>query len=158
MKRKIEKLKADRLETFTGLEIVKEINQIVDTLREREINQWTPDQLSRSATKLSLLLVNLGQYVAEASLEANSSYAYRKFKFATEYKKIRQVLDNKVKDSELQAQENIQNEVAEEITAQYYADLLKTLYDDTSRLVMVIQSRLRQLNSESIRNNDKKIN
>jgi len=134
--------------------IVPKTEEIVEALNKKDIDQWSGDELSRAVVKLSLLLVNLGREVSEATLNANSAYMYRKFKFATEFKRIRQELELNIKDSEMTALQNIKKSKEEEITSQYNADVLRSFYDDVSRLVMSLQSRLKFLRDEKVNSKD----
>ncbi len=129
-------------------EVLVQINTIIQTLNNKDIDKWSGDELSRACVKLALLMSNLGEMVAMYTADSNSKYIYRKFKTAKEYKKLRGDINSKVKDSELQAVENTKEEYEQEIISSYLADLLKTKYDEINRLIMVIQSRLSYMKSE----------
>lgn len=137
------KLVADKL---SENEILKKIDSIVADLRDF----YTDDGniLSVKCVELSMLMVNLGEMVADYTSNANTKYIFRKFRLAQEYKILRQDINNKVKDSELTALENTTKEYEDEIVAQYIADILKTKYDDVDRIIRVVQSRVSYLKSE----------
>lgn len=131
-------------------EVLAQVLSIRDAIMKQGIEHFGGDALSRAASKLAVYLVNIGQMAADAALKSNYAYAYRKFRFATDYKGMRKIL-NSVKDAEMTAQEATQKEVIEEIEAQYEADVLKSFYQDIERLITVIQTRLRVLENERAR-------
>lgn len=130
------------------VEVVAEINRVLYTLKLKEVKDWDADELARAVSKLAMLNINLSEMVAEATLVANSSYAFRKFRFSKEYKALRREIDSKVKDSELEAQELISEDVEKELVTQYQADLLKGLYDSVDKFISVVQSRLKHYGNE----------
>jgi len=132
---------------------IDEILKIIEVFNSKKADEWNGDQLSRIAVRLSTLMVNLGREVAEATHEANSKYAFRKFSYAKDYKAIRQDIETKIKDAEIEATVLSIDNQREEVETQYRADLLKTLYDDCERLIMSVQSRLKYLQSERITSN-----
>ena len=139
-------IEGERIETENDCLI--QINQIIKALDGKDIGDWSGDELSRACVKLDILLINLGQLVSMYVADNNTKYVYRKFRTAGEYKKLRQDINSKVKDSELKAMENVEEEYKSELIAGYLADLLKTKYEDVSRLVMGIQSRLSYIKNE----------
>lgn len=142
---KFEKIKLDN-------EIVNQIIIIIDTLDDRKIEMWTGDELSRSGLQLSLLLVNLGEMVSSAELQANTAYIYRKWKGITEYKRLRQEFKT-IKDTDNATEEAISQEYEKQLEARYNADMLKSFYKSVNGVIMAIQSRLKQLQSEQINSN-----
>lgn len=146
---KIAKKKSEKLKEHN--EIVANIYEIFNNLGSKPINRWSLPELGRAAARLSIYMVNLSEIVAEASLLSNSSYAFRKFQYVKKFRSIRQEIDSKIKDSEMEAQEQVSGEVVDEILAQYDADMLKGLYDSTSRFVSIIQSWLRVAEGEKHR-------
>lgn len=132
-------------------EVVVRIMDIVDTLKKRKVSSWTGEQLSAAASELSILLVNLGQTVTGYSLEANSAYIYRKWKKSSEFKSLTGETDKMTmgRATELTNLFTIDDQI-EENTKRGLADTYKTLYDDVSRIVSVIQTRISFLKTEKI--------
>lgn len=105
-------------------------------------------EISRIIVKSAAYLARLGEVVAEKTKEANGAYAFRKFQKATEFKRIRGELDTTIGDADRESLIAVQELKDLEIQKQYEADTLKTLYDDTERLIMTLQSRLKHLAAE----------
>lgn len=100
-------------------------------------------EISRMIVKAAAYMSILGEEVAVATRESNASYAFRKFRTAQEFKRIRDEMDKSIGDAKEEALELVHEMKEVEIQKQYDADLLKTFYDDISRLIMTLQSRLK---------------
>ena len=136
---------------YKSNEIVREVFITLENFERREIAEWTGDELSRFITKLATLSVNLGLLVAEKTLMSNASYIYQKWKRAYEYKRIRRTVEKiSQKDADDQAMMDTVMEITQEAENRYIADVIKTLHEDISRLVMAIQSRIKVLEGEKI--------
>lgn len=127
------------------------VNKIIEDIKAGKYDDEDEVVISKIAYKLSVLMFGLGRYVAKYTTLANSAYIYRKFKSATEYKAIRgegekmtvRIMDSEV---ELRTEKYYENQ----IMAQYYADVIKTLYDECDRFVMVLLSRAKNVSREKI--------
>lgn len=128
-------------------EYVKEALEIREQLDTRKMGEWTGDELARVAMKLSILLTNIGQMTAEAARDMSQARVFYKLESAREFRKAREMGET-VRDAEARALEATQGGRKAEIDAKYQSDALKAVYSDLSRLVMVIQSRLKSLNNE----------
>lgn len=133
-------------EKLSENEVLKKVDAIIEDLRDFYVDDG--NILSLKCVELSVLMVNLGKMVADYTSNANAKYTYRKFRLAQEYKILRQDINSKVKDSELTALENTAKEYEDEIVSQYIADMLKTKYDDTDRIMRAVQSRVSYMKSE----------
>jgi len=131
--------------------IVAEILNIINVFKDADISEFTGDELSRAAVKLSVLLVNLGQEVSTAELTASSAYIYRKWKKAGVVTRLLKESNMKVTQVKETVENDMGAEAEQELIYRHIADILKSLYDDAERLVSVIQSRLRILTNEEIR-------
>ena len=141
--------KVETLETYrTKNTVIDELLQIKDYIQVTNLDNISPDKLSKIALKLSVLLINLGDMTAKATLKANLHYSYRKFSHARDYKQLRELMKTTVTDADQTAQHMNQKNITDEIQAQYEADLLKTFYDDIDRLVITIQSRMKLLDHQ----------
>jgi len=149
-----EELVNDAINSYAELKrknvVLTDIYKILTAFQKKPFKDWTLDQLSRAAGELSVYLVNLGDYLADAQLEANSAYIYRKLKHITEFKKLRGELDT-VKDAEFGADIETGAEYEEQLLSQHRADILKLLYENCNRLISVIQSRLKHYESERVK-------
>lgn len=143
--------KKNKRALFERSDVVREVQGVVDALKAKDIANWTGDELSRAATKLSMFLVNLGQMVTESELIANSAYMYRKWKRAGEFSRLSKKLDKGVTYVKEIIDKKVVEEVEQELESRYVADSLRALYDDAERLVSVIQTRLRVMSNEEIR-------
>jgi len=137
----------------TNKEIIEEIYKIRDKYFSTECTELQGVEISRDQLRLSTLLIYLGKIVSEATRDGNKAYAYRKFSQASKYRQLRKRLDSKVKDSEMDTILETQKEVEAELDGQYRADVIKTLYDDCSRMVISMQSRLNHLRDERFNSN-----
>lgn len=136
----INKIIADNL-------FIEQIDTIIVSFRNK-IKTLSPDQISRAALELSLLLCNLGDLVSVLTSNSNEAYSYRKFRQAWEFSKLKANMDLKGKDLENRSLTAIEFEYKQELINRFVADYFKTYYDDISRIIMVAQSRLRILQEE----------
>ena len=160
--KKPEELVGDAIIQYTEVkdknEILRGIYGILQAFDNKSFKDWTLDELSRAAGELSIYLVNLGDMLADAQLHANSSYIYRKLNYITEFKALRKNVDNlgkenTVKDAEFGADLETIPEYDQQLLTQHRADSLKLLYENCSRLISVIQSRLKHYESERVKLN-----
>lgn len=134
-------------------EIAGKVLEITNALYQRELGNWTPDQLSRAIASLAVLRVNLGQEMANAVAYYDISYTYRKMRYASEWKPTKAALNQELKRATIQ---DIDSEIMQEIAAEqeeelknkHYAERLRTLYDSTETLITAMQSRLGILKQE----------
>lgn len=130
-------------------EIIREIGKVIAALNAKEMELWHGNELSRAATKLSILLINLGQYASECRMRYNQTYTFRKFKTSQMYMEAQGSQGDRKALADQQTNELYNVEVFEN----FKAESISTLYKDIERLVTVIQSRIRQLISEQIQVN-----
>lgn len=130
------------------MKTVEQLTKFRDYVLERGEN-LTGEEISKSIVKSAAYMSILGDEVAQATREANISYAFRKFRTATEFKRIRIELDKTIGDAREMALEEVFDLKEQEIQKQYEADALKTFYDDISRLIMTMQSRLKVLDRQA---------
>jgi hypothetical protein len=123
---------------------IEQIDTIIMTFRNK-VKTLTPDEISRAALELSLLLCNLGDLVAVLTSNSNEAYSYRKFRQAWEFSKLKVNLSLKGKDLENKSLTGVEFEYKQELINRFVSDYFKTYYDDISRIIMVAQSRLRIL-------------
>jgi hypothetical protein len=144
----------EKIENFDFFnEIVLQIQEITSALKEKEIKDWTGDELSRALSKLAVLRVNLGEELSDATAKYDFSYLYRKIRFANEWKPTKKKLNetlNKatVADTESAVLEKIEEDQRKEVENKHYADKLKILYESTETLITALQSRLNVLKQE----------
>ena len=140
--KKPEELVSEAINSYAELRhknaVLSDIYQILDAFQKKPFRDWTLDQLSRAAGELSVYLVNLGDYLADAQLEANSAYIYRKLKYASDFKKLRKELET-VRDAEFGASIEETAEYELQLMTQHRADLLKLLYENCNRLISVTE-------------------
>jgi hypothetical protein len=144
----------EKIENFDFFnEIVLQVQEITSALKEKEIKDWTGDELSRALSKLAILRVNLGEELSDATAKYDFSYLYRKIRYANEWKPTKKKLNetlNKatVADTENAVLEKIEEDQRKEVENKHYADKLKILYDSTETLITALQSRLGVLKQE----------
>lgn len=126
---------------------IEQIDEIIMTFRSK-VKTLTPDQVSRAALELSLLMVNLGDLVAVITSNSNEAYAYRKFKMAWEFSKMKANMNLKGQDLENKTLASVELEYRQELIARFVADYFKCYQEDISRIVMTAQSRLKILQNE----------
>ena len=123
----------------------------LEKCKDEYTKERTPDELSRCATQMSVLLCRIGEIVAEMTSRANEAYTYRKFKFLWNFN----VLSNKmtIKERENIALDETFETYETELINRYLADMIKIKYDNYSRLINVLQTRLSVLKQERINSN-----
>lgn len=131
-------------------EICQQIGEVVVALNSKDLGGWTADELSRAGMKLSLLLLNLSNAAETAKMSYNLCYTFRKFKSASKYLEIQ---DGTNGDKNMICTKYVNEIYGREVEEEYKAGTLKLLYHDIERIVSMIQSRLRFLNSELINSN-----
>lgn len=127
-------------------EITTKIFEIRDKLAEKEVEAWTPDQLSRAMTTLALLNMSLGGMVMDLYSRWKDKEMQRKVGIAQlelDYAK-----SNPMTVARAKAQVNGVELYAQENEAEHDHRILQALYRDTESLISVLQSRLRQLGNE----------
>lgn len=134
-------------------EILKAVLDLIDGIRKRKFKDWDVDTLSRIAGELAMYLVNLGEMVADATLVANSAYIYRKWYYATEYRRLRDETDFKIEDVKMGADVSASEKYEQQLLSQHYADTLKALYENVERIISVIQSRMKHAESQRMETN-----
>jgi len=105
-----------------------------------------PVVLSEIAVHMAGYMVRVGSLLSKLSAGANESYVMRKWRYLGEFHKMEGVVDErkaKAMDSTIQEYEN-------ELINKYLYDIIKAYHDDFDRIVVVIQSRLKVLQSERI--------
>jgi len=144
-----EERRAEKRKFFERDEIITEIMKIRDALQAKGIDTWQPDELSRAAARLAILITNLGQMVSEQELNAEDADMYRKSKKA---RVIKDAVNEGETVSKAQEIAIIESKPWQEIKnqAHYMASSIKNLYRDTDRLISVIQTRLGYLKTERI--------
>lgn len=132
------------------VEVTKIMSYIDERLTERRYKELTGDILSRAATKLSILNINIGVKAAEATMQANMGYGYRKFQYASEWRATKEriaartgkVTNEDVKnDLELKNWKHFKQEMEEKLRA----DKLIALNQGIDSLLMAIGYRLKAL-------------
>jgi hypothetical protein len=136
-------------------EITKEIIRVTEALKNSELKNWSPDQLSRAVTTLALLRVNLGAELADASSYYDFAYLHRKIRYASEWKPTKELLNRTmakatVQDIDSAITEKISDVMSREIEIKHLADKLRVIYDSTETLITALQSRLGVLKQERI--------
>ncbi len=134
-------------------DISNKIKEITDALYQKELQNWSGDQISRAISSLAVLRVNLGIDMVNAVAYADMSYLSRKITYASEWKPTKEhltALANKVTVQDIESEVLIR--IAElqenELKAKHYAEQLRILYDSTETLIMALQSRLSFLKQE----------
>jgi len=130
-------------------EIIREIGKVIAALNAKDLSEWLGEDLSRAATKLSILLINLGQYASECRMRYNQTYTFRKFKTSQMYMEAQGSQGDRKALADQQTNELYNVEVFEN----FKSESIHTLYKDIERLVSVIQSRLKMLLSERYQEN-----
>lgn len=126
-------------------EVFDGIDKIVEYVKKN--HDTTPDMLSKAVVKLSVYLVNLGAIVSEAKSNANEAYTFRKYCEVWQYSKLKDTIKTS-KDCEKMSFDNVFEQYRTELINRYVADVLAAYYDDTSRMVMTLQTRLNILRDE----------
>ena len=131
-------------------ELLIAINGILKDVKSGKYSDEDEVVLSKIAYKLSVLMFGLGRYVARYTILSNSAYIYRKFSYATEFKRLKQEGGRLAKEIESDSELGIVDKYENQIKAQYFADVMKTLYDECDRFVMVLLSRAKNVSREKI--------
>lgn len=126
------------------------INKIVGDIKSGKYDDEDEVVVSKVAYKLSVLMFGLGRYVARYTTLSNSAYIYRKFSYASEFKKLKMEGGRLAKEIESDAEMNVSDKYENHIKAQYIADVMKTLYDECDRFVMVLLSRAKNVSKVKI--------
>ena len=121
-------------------ELLLAINKIISDIKSGKYDDEDEVVVSKVAYKLSVLMFGLGRYVARYTTLSNSAYIYRKFTYASEFKKLKLEGGRLAKEIESDAEINIGDKYENHIKAQYIADVMKTLYDECDRFIMVALS------------------
>lgn len=141
----------ERSELFASDPILREILQHKNTILTSPIDNLYGEELSSIASRLAVLLINLGQAVTDAELLANASYIYRKWVKSGVVRKLTEEFDKSITLAKETADTELKNELEAGLKARYKADLMRSIYQDTERLISVLQSRLRVLHNEEVR-------
>lgn len=129
---------------------IQEILEIREQFNSRKVSSWTGEELSRIAVRLSTLNSYLGELCAEATYIYNKAYIFRKFKYLSEFKRLRIETDKKIGEAENEALTTTKEDMENEAERQYQADLLKSLHDDIDNLIRQLQSRASELRVERV--------
>lgn len=124
--------------------IIQEITAIHKQFSEREMEEWTPDELSRQAGKLSTLLVNLGAM----SVKTKSISDFAEDSIGTDLAKtVVEAIANGEAVTRAEAKAKAESGEMKKAIAIYKhkANFIQQLYRDTERFVSVIQSRLKTM-------------
>lgn len=103
-----------------------------------------PVVLSELALRMSGYLIRVGSLVSKLASKSNDAYVIRKWRNLGEFHR----LSGTVTDRQAQASENTIEEQKQELVNKYLHDIVKAYYDDYDRIIVVIQSRLKVLQSE----------
>lgn len=105
-----------------------------------------PMVLSDIAIKMSINLIRVGSLVSKLGANSNDAYVIRKWRNLGEFHRM----SGTVADRQAKANENTIEEQRHELINKYIHDIVKAYYDDYDRIIMVLQSRLKVLQSERI--------
>lgn len=133
-------------------ELVKEVLDIVKTLREHDMGSLSGDTLSRLAVKLASYKASLGEYVAEAKKLAWDAEAEYYRKRAEVYQELRDSGKGSTDSEELKRLHSQEVFLAWN-KAKYNEALINTLHKDCHDLIDGIKSRLIHLQSEGKESN-----
>ena len=137
-------------------EVLKEIFkkypefEMLEICKNEYNRERTPDELSRCASQMGVLLCRVGEVVAEMTTRANEAYIYRKFKYLWNFNSLSGLT---AKERENIAMEQTLENYEIELVNRYIADLIKVKYEDYARFVNLIQTRLGVLKQERINSN-----
>jgi len=155
--KKPEEMYNESIETISAIEILGEVSgkikEITDALYNKDLQNWTGDQLSRAIASLAVLRVNLGVDLADAIAYYDMSYMYRKVRYANEWKPTKDALNKKLKratiqDIDSEIMEKLEDDLTEEQKKKHYSERMRILYDSTETLITALQSRLSILKAE----------
>ena len=108
-----------------------------------------PVELSRIMLEITGNLAGIGVLVAKLNSNSNESYSNRKKRLQAEYMKVSGTVD----DRKALAREITEVEHETELIDKYIYEVVRSFYNDCERLITVIQSRLKVLQSERISSN-----
>lgn len=149
----IEKCINDLLTLKDSNEVIKGIMEITGELNSKQMNAWSGDQLSRAGAKLSILLINLGQYSAECKMRHDSVKNYKRIQI----EKLYMASQGTQGDRRSKANMNAEVTAEKEVYAKYVKDAIESLYEDVKNLVTMFQSRLKMLISEDFATRNKEL-
>lgn len=147
-------------DSLKQINTIESINEIADKIREittalynKDLQNWTGDQISRALTSLAVLRVNLGIELADAIAHYDMSYMYRKVRYANEWKPTKDSLNKRlqratIQDIDSEIMEKLEDDLVEEQKRKHYSERMKVLYDSTETLITALQSRLSILKQE----------
>jgi len=144
-------LEAEMMELFGSVTkevlknpIIEQITAVHKQFAEREMEEWTPDELSREAGRLATLLVNLGAMTVKTKSIAD----FADESISTDLAKV--VVEaiaagEPVSRAEAKAKADSGDMKKAIAIYKHKANLMQQLYRDTERFVSVIQSRLKTM-------------
>ena len=142
MKAAKERIKAilKNIPEFADIELIRqdyETGEILDL-----------ERITNDAVRLSVLLIRIGSISVELMAKANYAYIYRKRRYIFEFTALTAVMHKYEKDAI--AGKKIVAEQEEEVISRFVADHFKTYYDDISRFISVLQTKIKTITSERI--------
>lgn len=153
----VEEIYNDSLNQINTIEVLTEvtgrIKEITTALYNKDLQNWTGDQISRAITSLAVLRVNLGIELADAIAHYDMSYMYRKVKYANEWKPTKDSLNKKltratIQDIDSEIMGKLEEDLVGEQQRKHYSERMRILYDATETLITALQSRLSILKQE----------
>ena len=128
-------------------EVIEKIREIRDALSTREVQDWTADQLHNAMTKLSIYRMNLGEFVADVE----ELYNVADDELSIQPSKIAlQKIDEGMTATRAEMEGKVQSETLRQdrTIAKHRLTVVRNLYDDTEKMITVLQSRLKYLISD----------
>lgn len=119
-----------------GTDMMEEAQKVIEQINKLDITLTDKETLLSIAYSIAVILVPIGQHVADSSMYHNASYFCRKIKGA----RVSFDYEGTVKDKEAQEKLKTENEYQEEIYYNYRNEILKYLHDDLSRIVTILQT------------------
>jgi hypothetical protein len=131
--------------------VIMTIATLVSTLQDNEWDKMTTDQLEAVSGQLSGFMFTLSKEVADARLEYNAKYIFRKIRGAKLYFEVNaRTQKEREKLAEVETAMHYQNE----LIANYYAETLEHLFKNCERIVSIAQSIMSNKRSEMKINNN----
>lgn len=131
--------------------VIMTIATLISTLQDTEWDKMTTDQLEAVAGQLSGFMFTLSKEVADARLEYNAKYIFRKIRGAKLYFEVNaRTQKEREKLAEVETSTHYQNE----LIANYYAETVEHLFKNCERIVSVVQSIMSNKRSEMKINNN----
>jgi len=161
----VEEIYNDSLNQINTIEVLTEvtgrIKEITTALYNKDLQNWTGDQISRAITSLAVLRVNLGIELADAIAHYDMSYMYRKVRYANEWKPTKDALNKKltratIQDIDSDIMEKLEEDLVNEQQRKHYSERMRILYDSTETLITALQSRLSILKQERYKSRSQK--